>query len=145
METVAVGDLAVGTTYLMPWRPAGIRAGRIMRQGHGSVTVHQPRHEGDGWERTAIAKGTQVVLCDPSEYESQGFGEGGAGGRVKNKSTIRKPVEVVWGLCDEIIGRDSVVLKEDRAKVIDQAVEQGVNKNTALTQFYAWRKRHGRG
>ena len=142
MQTVNLGDLPEGATYIMPWRAPGIQAGRVVYVGRGSITVHQPKHEGDGWERTAVAQDTQVLTCDPEEYETQGFGTEGAGGRVRNKSTVRKPVDIVWALCDDIIGRGNTPTVEDRNKMVAAAIEEGVNISTARTQYYAWRKKY---
>ena len=69
-------------------------------------------------------------------YNLQGFGEGGAGGRVRNKSTVRKPVDIVWGMCKDM--PDAA-----RDEIVEACVALGVNKNTAKTQYYHWRKKHG--
>lgn len=140
---VPISQIGEGNTYIMPWRPPGIRAGKVERIGNGSVVVHQPKNDGTGWEDRgyAIARNTMVEPCDPEEYLIQGFGKGGR--RTRNRSTVRKPVDVVWELCDEMIGRGNKPTVEDRDKMVAAAVEQGVNVSTAKTQYYAWRKKHG--
>lgn len=143
MQTLTtLGEMKAGDTFILPWRPPGMNAGRIHHIGLGGATVHQPRHEGDGWETTYVALSTQVVPCHQDVYASQGFGEGAAGGRVMNRSTVKKPVDIVWGLCDEMIGRGTSPTTDQRNAMIEAAVSQGVNENTAKTQFYHWRKKH---
>ena len=136
-------DIPQGATFVMPWRPAGIRAGKVRAVRSGSVHVHMPRHEGDGWEEISLSPHTQVEPCDPLEYSSQRFGKKGGSSRMENRSTVKKPVDLVWDLCDEIIGRGNAPTVEDRDRMVAAAVEQGVNPNTAKTQYYQWRKKHG--
>jgi len=136
MDLTTLGKMQDNQTFVMPWRKPGARAGKIIRVGAGSVDVHIPKHDGTGWERTAIALETEVVPCDKELYLQQGFGEDGAGGRVRNKSTIKKPVDIVWGMCKDMTGAT-------RDEIVEACVALGVNKNTAKTQYYHWRKKYG--
>tara|TARA_B100000749_G_scaffold268120_1_gene245658 strand:+ start:242 stop:652 length:411 start_codon:yes stop_codon:yes gene_type:complete len=136
MDLTTLGKMQDNQTFIMPWRKPGARAGKIIRIGHGSVDVHIPKYDGNGWERTAIALETEVIPCDEELYHQQGFGDGGAGGRTRNKSTIKKPVDIVWGLCKDMTGAT-------RDEIVKACVALGVNQNTAKTQYYHWRKKHG--
>jgi hypothetical protein len=138
MKIVTVGSLAEGDTFIYPWRPYGQRAGRVERVGLGSVSVHVARHEGDGWERTAIAHSTQVSPCPAEEYHEQSFGEGSS--RVANRSQVRKPTEVVWAICDEMFADVDTLTTAMRDEMVKRAIADGVNESTAKTQYYRWKK-----
>lgn len=137
MTLTTLGEMEKDDTYILPGRPAGSNAGIITHMGLGSVTVHQPKHEGDGWETTAVAHGTLVEPCDAELYNQQGFGAKGTGGRVRNKSTVKKPVDIVWGMCKDMTGAS-------RDEIVEACVALGVNISTARTQYYHWRKKHVR-
>jgi hypothetical protein len=110
--------------------------------GAGSVTVKIPRVEGDGWEKDGyvISPGALVVPCESEEFFTQGFGKTETSGRMRNRSEAKKPVDIVWTLCDEMLTRGVKPTTVERDKVVAAALEQGVNENTAKTQFYKWRK-----
>lgn len=136
MEIVPLSTIPENSAFLMPWRPRGMDTGKVIRQGPGSVHVHIPKVEGDGWERTHIAPATQVVPATLERYHNQGLGEGGVGGRViLNRSVAESPVQVVHKLCEEMPNAS-------RDEIVKAAVAKGVNINTAKTQFYAWRRKN---
>jgi hypothetical protein len=49
------------------------------------------------------------------------------------KSDAESPVKVVWRIADEMKG-------QDRKAIVEACVTAGVNKSTAMTQFYKWQK-----
>lgn len=52
------------------------------------------------------------------------------------KSEAESPVKVVWRTADEMKGKP-------RAEIVAACVAAGVNKSTAMTQFYKWQKAQG--
>lgn len=139
MKIVPLGSLVEGDTFIYPWRPYGQRAGRVERVGLGSVTVHVPRHEGNGWERTSVSHSTEVSPCVAEEYHEQSFGEGSS--RSANRSKVRKPTEVVWALCDEMFNAvEGKITTAMRDEMVKRAIADGVNGSTAKTQYYRWKK-----
>lgn len=136
MPPVQVKDIPVGGAFLMTWRPEEAQAGKVIGVSWGSVRVHIPKQKDDTWEwdYTNIAGSTLVEPCDLSRYTSQGFGATGSS-RLENRSKVESPVELVHRLCDEMDGAT-------RDEIVKAAVDQGVNINTAKTQFYAWRKKN---
>lgn len=72
------------------------------------------------------------------------FGKGGEGSTQakspststtgqRAKSDAESPVKVVWRIADEMKG-------QDRKVIVEACVAAGVNKSTAMTQFYKWQK-----
>lgn len=141
METltlVELGSLSDGDTFLCPWKEEGKNAGKIRNRGVGSVGVHVPNQDSDGWEETRWSPATQVVPCEPELYNRQGFGA--TGGRDVNRSEAESPVKLVHRICTEMIPNAANVTKEQRKAAMDECIKQGVNPNTAKTQYYHWRK-----
>jgi predicted SprT family Zn-dependent metalloprotease len=61
-----------------------------------------------------------------------------SGGRVNPGSTVRRPVETVWFICNNMPNAA-------RKDVIAKCIEYGVNPNTAATQYAAWKRYQKRG
>lgn len=135
MDHVLLETIEEEACFILPGRPAGVHAGKVITQGMGSTTVHIPRHEGDGWDTLPIARGTQVYPCHRDVYENQGFGQS-RDSRVKNRSEVKKPCDIVWAVCKEMS-------TSPRNDIIAECIKQGVNPNTAKTQYYKWRKQNG--
>ncbi len=133
MTLTTLGEMQDGQHFILPGRKPGVNAGRLIHIGLGSASVHIPRHEGDGWESLTVSLGTQVELCDPELYNQQGYGAKGTGGRVRNRSEVKKPVEIVWAMCRSMPGAT-------RDQIVDACINEGVNISTARTQYYKWRK-----
>lgn len=133
MELTTLGEMEDGQCFILPGRKPGVNAGKLLSIGLGSASVHVPRHEGDGWENLNVSLGTEVEPCSPEMYHQQGYGIKGTGGRVKNRSTTKKPVEIVWAMCRNMPGAT-------RDQIVDACINEGVNISTARTQFYKWKK-----
>ncbi len=133
MSLTTLGEMEDGDHFILPGRPPGVNAGKLLYNGLGSSSVHVPRHEGDGWETITVSLGTQVEPCDPEFYNQQGYGKKGTGGRVRNRSEVKSPVKIVWAMCREMTGAT-------RDEIVDACLKEGVNISTARTQYYKWRK-----
>lgn len=133
MTLTTLGEMQDGDHFLLPGRKPGVAAGKLIRIGLGSASVHIPKVDGEGWDSITIALGTQVEPCSPELYNQQGYGEKGTGGRVRNRSEVKRPVDIVWGMCRDMPGAT-------RNEIVDACVALGVNINTARTQYYKWRK-----
>lgn len=133
-----LGKIGEGNAFRCPWRPPGAQYGRVLRVGLGSVFVRAPKlTSGDSWEwdKSSWAITTQVEPADLDDYLSQAPND--AGPRADwDRSTVESPVKVVHRICDEMKGAE-------RDAIVARCVELGVNENTAKTQFYAWRRKHG--
>ena len=130
---VLLQSLEQGQAFRLPWRKAGTDCGRLLYAGQGSAYVRIPHPDGDGWEETHIALNTEVEPVETQEYLTQAAGSPDKD--TRERSTVEKPVKLVHRLCDEMEGAS-------RNEIIAACMEQGVNRNTALTQYYAWRRKH---
>lgn len=137
-DITLMGDLApLGTfeaesIFLCPWKPHNANIGRVRRIGIGSVDVHVPNQDGDGWSQDTWAPSTLVLpLEDREQYTRQTFGSSTT---VQNKSKVSGPVAIVHEICDEMEG--------DRKAILEECEKRGINPNTAKTQYYAWRKQN---
>lgn len=129
-------SLPEGQAFDMTWRPEGSNYGRIIRHGTGSTLVRIPKPDGTAWETIPVAPSTEVEPVELDHYNQQVLGTNKKSN--KNHSMAEKPVELVHRLCDEMEGAT-------RKEIVESCVAQGVNKNTAQTQYYAWRKKHQPG
>lgn len=59
------------------------------------------------------------------------------------KSDVESPTKLVWQIADSH-NIEGALTKEDRAAIINESVEKGVNKSTAQTQLYKWAKANGK-
>lgn len=137
MQKVKLSSLQPGDAFIAPWRNPEIAVGEIRDIGKGSVGVHVPVLEGEGWEDTRWALGTMVVPTTRDRLNGQSIGT-----RNRNRSKTDSPVERVHAICDELLAiaqqRKQPLKRDD---VIAKCLEEGINVNTAKTQFYAWRKK----
>ena len=133
MTTVALGSLPAGAdgTFTCPWKEEGKNAGIVLRSGVGSVQVRVANQEGDGWDTTHWSRDTQVTPVPAEVYRAQGFGKADE----RNRSSVESPVKMVHRICTELAEQG-----KDRKAMIEECVKQGINENTAKTQYYAWRK-----
>lgn len=132
---VEVSTLTENSAFEMPWRAEGIQYGLLMRNGNASCTVRIPKHDASGWEVVQWSRGTKVLPAELMSYKTLRLGDPNSADR--ERSTIEKPVEVVHRLCDEMEGAS-------RDEIVAACVAQGVNENTAKTQFYRWQKKQRR-
>jgi hypothetical protein len=123
-----IGSLTPGTAFRMDWRENERNVGELLKLGPGSAYVRIPDTEGEKWETTHWSLDTEVEPVPIEQLRTQSLGNGSN----RERSTVESPVKLVHRLCNE--------LKGNREKVIEAAVAQGVNLNTAKTQFYRWRK-----
>lgn len=128
-DTVELGTLKTGDCFIMPWRPAGRNIGTVRHVGVGSVDVTEPgtdQSSSGGW-----AHGTQVI---PTERQAL-IEQNAFRSETRERSSVESPVQLVHRICNEMKGKP-------RDEIIARCIELGVNKSTAKTQFYAWRKKN---
>ena len=130
---VQLQTLSEGQAFRLPWRKPGVQLGRLLHIGVGSATVRIPRADGEGWDQMPVSLGTDVEATDIGEYQKQVVGS--TEQNKRERSEVEKPVAVVHRICDEMEG-------STRNEIVQACTEAGVNRSTALTQFYAWRKQH---
>lgn len=131
---VQLKEIPEGQAFRMPWRPPGKQVGKVIRHGSGSTYVHVPVNSDEGgWDYSNFALSSLVEPCELTSYGNQSFGEKGGSGRMLNRSTVEKPVDIVHRLCREM--RTST-----RDEIVKAAMDLGVNISTAKTQYYAWKK-----
>lgn len=128
---VKLGTLEVGSAFIADWRPEGRNIGEVVDRGVGSVTVRIPESDGSGWERTPWSHGTDVIPTTREALNSQSLG---SSGEARNRSTADNPVERVHQICAEL-----GVAKRD--EIWARCVAEGININTAKTQYYVYRKK----
>lgn len=72
----------------------------------------------------------------PSRSTRKASSKAGPSGDERARSTVERPVKIVWDLADANPGAK-------RKEIVDAAVAKGVTINTAKTQFQYWRKARG--
>jgi hypothetical protein len=86
----------------------------------------------EGWQASCVfetARDNVVAHIDDVDALKIGIV-----GEPRNRSTVDSPCALVWDLAQAIV----VEKKGARKDVIAAAVEQGVNKYTARTQYQRW-------
>jgi hypothetical protein len=130
-QAVQLSDLAPGSAFVMPWR-GDRNIGELVDIGAGSVGVRVPKSkEGEAaatWDFERWAASTRVIPTTREALNTQVIGS-----TNRAKSAAESPVELVHRLCSEMKGKT-------RDEIVTACVAQGVNINTARTQYYAWRK-----
>jgi len=130
MELVPISTLPNGATFRCPWRNEGAQYGQLKYCGAASAIVRVPKALGDGWDNDVTwSLGTLVEPCTDKEYLEQTYG---SRENNPNASTVVSPVKRVWAICDEMDG--------NRKAILAKAEEEGINRNTAKTQYYKWKK-----
>ena len=101
--------------------------------GEAGCSVRIPKQDGSGFESDgfSISSGTEVVPASREMFLTQRLG--GDDASPRERSEVESPVKVVHRICDELGGKN-------RDAIIAKCLEEGVNINTAKTQFYRWRK-----
>jgi hypothetical protein len=113
-----------------PWNRAGIERARALGDsGAASAPV------------TPSVKKVRV-LAPPGEPSSPTRTAAVAAVQVRDRSTVEKPVRLVWSIADEMTAANPAV---SRREVISECVRRGVALNTAKTQYSAWRAARGVG
>ena len=129
MSHVKLSSLAVGQPFIASWREAGAQIGVLEHKGLGSCTVKIPLPDGTRLETTTWSPGTMVIPATREEFNAQRTGN-----TDRERSTADNPVQRVHEICAEMGGRATV------GQVVERCVAEGINKNTAKTQYYAWRR-----
>lgn len=127
---VALRTLKPGTAFRAPWRPEGEDIGELLEVGVGSCRVRIPEHDGASWGKTNWSPNTLVEPTTVKELRAQSLTSDGS---LRAKSTTESPVATVHRICDEMKGKP-------RDEIIQACINEGVNPNTAKTQYYKWRK-----
>lgn len=132
MELVQLGTLGHGDAFKMPWRPEGQQYGLCEGSGGLSVRVHVPKGgDSNEWEHTNVAQATMVEPVARDFYNEHIANNGKK--RRLNRSDVESPVDFCHRLYSE--------MNSSRDEMVAAAIEAGVNKSTAMTQYYAWRKK----
>lgn len=98
--------------------------------------------EGELMEGVEIEPITPSLWGDDKEaFEHRRRVTTSAGPRAK--SDVESPTKLVWQIADSR-SIEGALTKEDRAAIINECVEKGVNKSTAQTQLYKWAKANGK-
>jgi hypothetical protein len=113
-----------------PWNRAGIERARALGDS-GAASAHV----------TPSVKKVRV-LAPPGEPSSPTRTAAVAAVQVRDRSTVEKPVRLVWSIADEMTAANPAV---SRREVISECVRRGVALNTAKTQYSAWRAARGVG
>jgi len=135
MNDVALNTLTEDNPFFrMPWRQAGTGIfGKLLHISNSSCQVHI-FDKTAGWEETHWAPTTLVVPATAEEYNTQSL-DGKEGPRAhRERSAVKSPVQLVHSICNEMVGAE-------RKDIVAACVAQGVNPNTAKTQYYHWRKK----
>ena len=137
--------LPEGSYFEIPHRSGRPCAfGKLQGIGTGSCRVRVARNdEHGGWESTNWSPNTMVFPATAEQFNTQRLSEVDTGQRVERKrSEATSPVKLVHQICDELIpGANRIApTKMERQAVMDECAKQGINPNTAKTQYYHWRK-----
>jgi hypothetical protein len=130
---VPLHTLPAGSYFELPWRKEGSRFGYLKSIGDSGCSVRLPKPDGPGYDDYSITRQTMVLPASEKEFHTQRMEKEGATPRAK--SDIESPVAVVHRICDELEGHH-------RDEIIQACIDQGVNPNTAKTQYYVWRKKN---
>jgi hypothetical protein len=134
-QHVEIKDLKVGDAFIADWRPEGKQIGILVDKSESSVAVKIPDLYDDGkFEGSeGSCRWSTATLVIPTTREE--FNLSRSGGN-RERSATTSPVEKVHAICDSMPNAD-------RKDIIAKCVADGINANTAKTQYYAWRKKRG--
>jgi len=106
-----------------PWNRAGVERGRVPWNGAVLPSVEAIRQNVSALAESSLPGAAR----EPSLL-------------VRDRSTVGKPVQLVWAMADEMFAANPAV---SRREVIAECVRRGVAVNTAKTQYSAWRAVRG--
>jgi hypothetical protein len=106
-----------------PWNRAGVERARVPRD-EAVLTTAEP----------ARLNVPAVTLASPAGSAREELL------LVRDRSTVEKPVRLVWAIADEMLAANPAV---SRREVLAECVRRGVALNTAKTQYGAWRTVRG--
>jgi len=133
INEVPLHTLPEDSYFELPWRNEGSRFGYLKRTTDSGCSVKIPKPDGVGYDEYSISRRTRVLPATEHDYLTQRSDKEDA--KPRAKSEIESPVAVVHRICDELEGHH-------RDEIIQACIDQGVNPNTAKTQYYVWRKKN---
>lgn len=132
-QTVPLCSLPPESYFKLPWRKEGSNFGFLKRISDGGCSVKIPKPDGPGYDEYSISRNTPAILATEHDYLTQRQEDANATPRAR--SDVESPVAVVHRICDELEGHH-------RDEIVQACIDQGVNPNTAKTQYYVWRKKN---